>query len=149
VVGHSLGADMAIFISKRFAVERVRCPFFTLDSAVLGLGSSGCGWCGARFSTTFTLEDAIEFHAIAPLEASRRVNNFILLECPLPLTLATVNSVQTLKAVALAGPNSFIGQWSSSGPPPTRGSVLHPAPWVSTPGVTKGNRLFTFGDLHG
>jgi hypothetical protein len=27
------------------------------------------GWCGARFRTEFTREDAIELHAFAPLEA--------------------------------------------------------------------------------
>jgi hypothetical protein len=35
---------------------------FTLDSAALGLGSSGCGCCTVRvFQQEFTLEDAIEF----------------------------------------------------------------------------------------
>jgi hypothetical protein len=36
---------------------------------------------GARFRRTFTLEDAIEFHAFAPLEASKRVTNGISLGC--------------------------------------------------------------------
>ena len=74
VVGHSLGADMAVFVSKQFAVAR---------------------------------------------------------------------------AVALAGPNSFIGHWDWFGPPPARGSTVVPAPWVVRPGKTPGNRLFVFGDLHG
>jgi hypothetical protein len=30
-----------------------RCLFLTMDSAVLGLASSGCGWHGARFWTGF------------------------------------------------------------------------------------------------
>jgi hypothetical protein len=54
--------------------------------------------CGARFRQKFTLEDAIEFHAFAPLEASRRVTNAIPLGCPLFLPVHTVNWVQTLKA---------------------------------------------------
>ena len=74
VAGHSLGADMAVFISKQFSVER---------------------------------------------------------------------------AVALAGPNSYLGHWQSDGSPPSRGSVLHPAPWVSAGGKTAGWKLFMFGDLHG
>jgi hypothetical protein len=45
----------------------------------------------------FTREDAIELHTVAPLEASMRVTNRIPLGCPLPLTVTTVTSVQTLK----------------------------------------------------
>jgi hypothetical protein len=42
----------------------------TLNSAVLGLGPSGCGCCTVCvFRQEFALEDAIEFHAFAPLEA--------------------------------------------------------------------------------
>jgi hypothetical protein len=55
---------------------------------------------GARFRQKFTLEDAIGSHA-GSLQASRRVPNGIPLGCPLPLTVATVNSDQTLKAVDL------------------------------------------------
>jgi hypothetical protein len=47
-----------------------RCTFSTMDSAVLGLGSSGCSCCTVRvFRLKFTLEDAIGSHAFAPLEA--------------------------------------------------------------------------------
>jgi hypothetical protein len=42
-----------------------------------------------------------EFHAFAPLEASRRVTNGIPLGCPLFLPVHTVNCVQTLKAVGM------------------------------------------------
>jgi hypothetical protein len=47
----------------------------------------------------FTPEDAIEFHAFAPLEASRRVTNGIPLGCPLFLPVHTVNCVKTLKVL--------------------------------------------------
>jgi hypothetical protein len=50
----------------------VRCSFFTMDSAVLGLGSLGCGCCTVWrvFGPDFALEDAIGIHAFAPpLEA--------------------------------------------------------------------------------
>jgi hypothetical protein len=50
------------------------------------------------FRLKFTLEDAIEFHAFAPLEASRRVTNGIPLGCPPFLPDHVVNCVQTLKA---------------------------------------------------
>jgi hypothetical protein len=54
---------------------------------------------GARFRQKFTLEDAIELHAFAPLEAfCRRVTNGIPLGCPLLLPVDTVNFVQTLKS---------------------------------------------------
>jgi hypothetical protein len=56
-----------------------------------------CSRC-VYFRQKFTLEDAIEFHAFAPLEASRRVTNAIPLGCPLFLPVHTVNCVQTLKA---------------------------------------------------
>jgi hypothetical protein len=53
------------------------------------------------FRQKFTLEDAIEFHAFAPLEASKRVTNSIHLGrsllSPL-LPVGTVNHVETLKA---------------------------------------------------
>jgi hypothetical protein len=48
-----------------------------------------------------TLEDAIEFHAFAPLKASRCVTNAIHLGCPLTLPVGTVNPVQTLKEFPL------------------------------------------------
>jgi hypothetical protein len=38
--------------------DGVRCAFSTMDSAVLGLGSSDCGCCTVRvFRQGFTLED--------------------------------------------------------------------------------------------
>jgi hypothetical protein len=49
------------------------------------------------FRQEFALEDAIGSHACS-FEASMHVTNGIPLGCPLPLTFATVNSVQTLKA---------------------------------------------------
>ena len=52
---------------------------------------------GARFRQKFTLEGAFEFHAFAPLEASRRVTNAIPLGSPLLLPVHTVNCIQTLK----------------------------------------------------
>jgi hypothetical protein len=72
---------------------------FTMDSAVLGLGSSGlrvlvrCAFSQQKF----TLEDAIGSHA-SSLEAAMRVTNAIPLGSPLPLTVVTVNCVATLKA---------------------------------------------------
>jgi hypothetical protein len=41
-----------------------------------------------RFRLKFTLEDAIELHAFAPLEASMRVTNAIHLGCSLSYRLA-------------------------------------------------------------
>jgi hypothetical protein len=47
---------------------------FTMDSAVLALASSGCGWCTVRvFDRRFTLEDAVGSHTFAPLEARASV----------------------------------------------------------------------------
>jgi hypothetical protein len=60
------------------------------------------------FQQKSTLEDAIEFHAFAPLQASLRVTNAIPLGCPLFLPVHTANSVQTLKvqcAGAAAAPS--------------------------------------------
>jgi hypothetical protein len=54
---------------------------------------------GARFRQKFTPEDARR----RSLEVSMRVTNVILLGCPLPLTVTTVNSVQTLKAERIGG----------------------------------------------
>jgi hypothetical protein len=59
---------------------------FTMDSAVLGLGPEfgikqipKDPLCTVRvFRQGFTLEDAIEFHAFAPLQASKRATNGIL-----------------------------------------------------------------------
>jgi hypothetical protein len=49
-----------------------------------GVELMGQATCTVRvFGQKFTLEDAIEFHAFAPLEASRRVTNDIPLGCPL------------------------------------------------------------------
>ena len=50
------------------------------------------------FRQECTPEDTIEFHAFAPLEASRRVTNGIPLGCSLFLPVHTVNCIQTLKA---------------------------------------------------
>jgi hypothetical protein len=78
-------------------VTAARCSAFTMDSAVLGL-SSGCDCCTVRvFRLKSTLEDAIGFHAFAPLQANMRVTNGILLGCSLLLPFDTVNPVQTLK----------------------------------------------------
>jgi hypothetical protein len=49
------------------------------------------------FRLESVLEDALGSHACW-LEVSMRVTNGIPLGCPLPLTVATVNSIQTLKA---------------------------------------------------
>jgi hypothetical protein len=62
------------------------------------------------FRQKFTLEDAIEFHAFAPLEASRRVTNGIPLGCSLFLPVHTVNCVQTQK-VRLAAESRQCWQW--------------------------------------
>jgi hypothetical protein len=76
-----------------------RCALFTMDSAVLGLGSLGCGCCTVRvFRLKFTLEDAIGPHACS-LEANTRVINSIPLGSPLLLPVGTVNCVQTLKVL--------------------------------------------------
>jgi hypothetical protein len=50
------------------------------------------------FRQKFSLEDAIEFHTFAPLEASMRLTNDIPLGFPRPLTVSTVHSIQILKA---------------------------------------------------
>jgi carboxypeptidase C (cathepsin A) len=54
-------------------------------------GESKAG-CGARFRQKLALVDAICSHACS-LEANMRVINDIPLGCPLPLIIATVNSV--------------------------------------------------------
>jgi hypothetical protein len=51
------------------------------------------------FGQELTLEDAIEFHAFAPLEANMRVANGIRLGWPLLLPVDAVNWVQTLKVL--------------------------------------------------
>jgi hypothetical protein len=54
---------------------------------------------GSRCSTeSYTLEDAIEFHAFAPVEESKRETNGIPLGYSLLLPTDTINSAQTLKA---------------------------------------------------
>ena len=54
------------------------------------------------FRQKFTLEDAIEFHAFAPLEASMRVTNGIPLGCSFLLPVGTINfGTQTRKVPAL------------------------------------------------
>jgi hypothetical protein len=60
-----------------------------------------CGY-GARFSTgMISLEDAIAFHAFAPLETlAMRVTNAIpLLGCSLTLPVGTANCVETLQVL--------------------------------------------------
>jgi hypothetical protein len=52
----------------------------------------------AFFDRNLHSRSAIEVHAFAPLEASRRVTNGIPLGCSLILPVRTVNCVQTLKA---------------------------------------------------
>jgi hypothetical protein len=60
---------------------------FTAGSAVLGLGSSGCDCCTVRvFRRNSALEGAIEFHALAPVEALPCVTNGIHLGCSPHLT---------------------------------------------------------------
>jgi hypothetical protein len=49
----------------------VRCAFFAMDSAALGLGSSGCGCCTVRvFQQKFTLEDV---HSLLPVHTANCV----------------------------------------------------------------------------
>jgi hypothetical protein len=58
------------------------------------------GACRVRgFRQEFTLDDAVGSHACS-LVANMRVTNDVPLGRPLPLTVATVNSVQMLKATA-------------------------------------------------
>jgi hypothetical protein len=58
---------MATTFLTRLPSLTVRGALFTMDSAVLGLGSSGCSNSTVRaFRQKFALEDAIEFHAFAP-----------------------------------------------------------------------------------
>jgi hypothetical protein len=53
--------------AARAGVRAGTVRVFTMDSAVLGLASSGCGCCTVRvFRQEFALEDAIEFRAFAP-----------------------------------------------------------------------------------
>jgi hypothetical protein len=54
-----------LFESQAYTgLVRVRCAFFIMDSALLGLGSSGCGCCTVRvFRQNFTPEDASGSHA--------------------------------------------------------------------------------------
>ena len=54
-------------------------------------------WCSLSHIDLHMLEDDIGSH-VCSLEACMRVTNGIPLGCPLPLTVTTVNSVQTLKA---------------------------------------------------
>jgi hypothetical protein len=86
---HSGGAliknRLATFLHRAVNVG-VRCAFFTLDSTVLGFGleSLGCDCCTVRVvRQEFTLEDAVEFHAFAPLQTSMHVAHVIPLGCPL------------------------------------------------------------------
>jgi hypothetical protein len=63
---------------------RYGAHFQTMDSAVLGLASSGRGCCKVRvFDRKLHSRSAIEFPAFAPLEVSMRVTNVIPLGCPL------------------------------------------------------------------
>jgi hypothetical protein len=65
------------------------------------------------FRQTFILEDASEFHAVAPLEASIPATNDIPLGCSLILLLLpvdTIHSVQTLKVA-----NSWNPYWGEKG----------------------------------
>jgi hypothetical protein len=66
--------------------EGVRCAFSTMDSAVLGIASLGCGCCTVRvFRQKLERENAIEFHTFAPLEADTiRATNAV----PLGLSLS-------------------------------------------------------------
>jgi hypothetical protein len=50
------------------------------------------------FDQNLHSRSAIEFHAVAPLEANMRVTDNIPLGCQLPLTVAIMNCVETLKA---------------------------------------------------
>jgi hypothetical protein len=54
---------------------------------------------GARFRQRLTLEVAFGSHPCSLEALCMRVPNDIPLRCPLPLTVTTVNSVQTLKVV--------------------------------------------------
>jgi hypothetical protein len=68
----------------------------------MGLRGEGCWSCTVRVfdrnpRSNATIEDAIEFHTFASLEASMRATNGIPLGCSLFLPVGTVNSVQTLK----------------------------------------------------
>jgi hypothetical protein len=57
-----------------------------------GLQLHASGWSAVRvFGQNFPLEDAIEFHAFAPLEASMRVTNGIPLGCSLLLPVRHCN----------------------------------------------------------
>jgi hypothetical protein len=52
------------------------------------------------------------------------------------------------RLVAIAGANSFIGQWPNEAAR-EEGHVAVPAPWVCEPGRTAASRMYSFGDLHG
>ena len=52
------------------------------------------------------------------------------------------------RLVAIAGANSFIGQWPNEAAR-EQGHVAVPAPWVCEPGRTAASRMYSFGDLHG
>jgi hypothetical protein len=85
----------------------IGAPFASDDVGHIGLiGLPGSTVRG--FRQKFTVEDAIGFHAFAPLEASRRETNDIPLGCPLFLPVHTVNCVQTLKALARIVPNDLL-----------------------------------------
>jgi hypothetical protein len=67
-VAHRKGMSLDQYLHTY--TSEVRCAFFTMGSAVLGLGSSGCSNSSVRVVwQKFTLEDAIGSHAFAPREA--------------------------------------------------------------------------------
>jgi tRNA(Glu) U13 pseudouridine synthase TruD len=63
--------DVVMPLPGYAVVFPARCAFFTMDSAVLGLGSLGCTLHSARFPTAavHTRRVPLSFHAFARLEA--------------------------------------------------------------------------------
>jgi hypothetical protein len=78
-----------------------QCPSDTNMSRQTALCTEGFSLMyGARFRQKFTTEDAIGFPRLLASSSCMRVTNGIPLGCSLLLPVDTVNSVQTLKAVA-------------------------------------------------
>jgi hypothetical protein len=85
--------------------EKKAADFQTTDEfQLLHLGH------GARFRTGFALEDAIGSHPCS-LEVNMRETNGIPLVSPLPLTVAIIHYVETLKAAARIHPTGFPSGW--------------------------------------
>jgi hypothetical protein len=75
-----------------WATSFLSCLFWSLEFGILlAIGTV------RDFRHEFALDDAVESHTCS-LQANMRVTNSIPLGCQLPLTVSTINCVETLKA---------------------------------------------------